>query len=503
VAIGEDLEAKADASATLTAGMQFNGFRVDNISGLSGRASASARGAGQVQAGLQFRVAVGVANAADVHFDVKPSIELSAQIAEPHCSLDLKLGSQIGISILAFQLNKQLPAPTKNLAQCAKREDAGSPKLSVTQTGPPGAFPNQAFNYTITVRNSGDGAARGVQVVDTLPSDGSFVSGPAGSSPSSPSAGSTYTIPVGDIAAGEARSVIVRWKAPDSGSAANTAFAKATNSGPTGPAKLSVPVGTSTLCNPCGAATGGTALRNRDHGSISINAVPAGASVGRAVLVWGVLYNGDVPPGTITFQGHPVSADVGASPSGNLCWSDSGTIGYAADVTDYVTGNGTYDITNPVQGEVRPDSDPYGTLPFTNGASLIVLYNDGGSHNQVLSDFSYDTNTDADQGIHRSFSGIHSVGGPASLTLVGSDGQTNGGEDFTFTGATSVSYPDTFDGSDPLDGPGLTIGNLWDTDIFDVGSLLPAGQETFAVDHEYSADCVGVGAAVLQVSQLP
>src|SRR5205085_3164307 len=124
------------------------------------------------------------------------------------------------------------------------------------------------------------------------------------------------------------------------------------------------------------------------------------------------------------------------------------------------------------------------------------------------SDFAYDTDTDADNGIHRAFSAINSVGGAASLILAGPDGQTDAGEEFVFTGSDSLTVEDAFDGSDHEDGPDLSggtiltgagdgaplFGNLWDTDRYDVSSILPAGQSTFAFDHQEGGDCIGVGA---------
>jgi hypothetical protein len=118
-----------------------------------------------------------------------------------------------------------------------------------------------------------------------------------------------------------------------------------------------------------------------------------------------------------------------------------------------------------------------------------------------MSDFSYDTNTDDDRAITRSFGGINSVGGAATLILAGPDGQYPAEETFTLTGSDTLLLQDTFDGSDPQDGPTFEIGSLWDTDHYDVSSILPAGQTTLKVDHSQTSDCIGVGATVLQVSQ--
>lgn len=376
-----------------------------------------------------------------------------------------------------------------------------STTLSISKSGPTGAFPNQEFNFTITVTNTGSTSATGVSVVDTLPTAGTFVSSTPAGTPGSPQPGSTYTVSLGDIAPGGIGTVTLRWKAPPTaGSVVNSATASASNAPTVGPTTSTVPVGISTTCNPCGAVAAGTGLRNRDQGTIHIAGIPAGASVARAVLVWGVLYTGPTPTNSITFAGHPTTADVTATVSGNLCWGDSNTIGYAADVTGFVNGNGDYVVSDPARGTTRVDGDPVGTLPYTDGATLVVFYAGGGSNNQVLSDFTYDTDTDGD-GIHRAFSGINSVGGASSLILAGPDGQNNGGETFNITGNGTITLNDTWDGSDPQTAPSFAIGNLWDTDQYDVSTVLPTGQSTLAFDHSQTGDCIGVGAAVLQVAQ--
>lgn len=249
-----------------------------------------------------------------------------------------------------------------------------------------------------------------------------------------------------------------------------------------------------------GATAAGTGLRNRNSGNITISGIPAGSTITKAILVWGLLFEGSPPPGTIRFNDTPLVAEQGQI-SGFLCWGDTQTIAYYKDVTGFVAGNGTYVVSDPPVPTRAPDADPAGTLPYADGASLVVFFTGGGSNNQVLSDFSYDTNTDADGTINRSFSGINSVGGSASLTLAGPDGQNNGSETFVITGSGSVTLNNTWDGSDPQIGSSFSIGNLWDTDSYDVSSVVPTGQSTLTFNHTGGSDCIGIGAAVLQVSQ--
>lgn len=408
-------------------------------------------------------------------------------------------------------------------ADCPRPVDT---TLSIDKSGPIGAFPGQELAFTVTVTNEGARTARGVTVVDTLPSVGTFVSSTPAGTPASPGPGAVFTVALGDIGAGGSASVTIRWLAPSSGegSITNTAMASASNASEVGPATARVGFGVATSCDRCGVTAGGTGLRNRSQGNIEITGIPAGATVGRAVLVWAVLHDGTAPPSTITFQGRPVAADFSATTSEDLCWLDNGTVGYASDVTEYVTSNGSFTVTDPPRGTTRVDDEPAGALPYTNGASLFVYYTGAGTSDQVISDFSYDTSKEydssgqrqpgfsvadheepppdpGDRRIDRSFTGIDSVGGSAGLIMAGPDGQVPYGETVTFTGSGSFVLQNTWDGSDPQDGPSFAVGNLWDTDVYDVSSVLPAGQSTLTVALEAGTDCIGVSAAVLRVSR--
>jgi len=380
-------------------------------------------------------------------------------------------------------------------------------RLVVTQTAPPGAFPGQDFDFRIRVTNVGGQAARDVELLDVAPAAGHLVS--LSVPPTNPFL-MPHIISLGDLAGGDSTTVTVRWHAPD-GDATLTNRAKAR----TAPSYLpnlphteseetvaTVTVGANAGCSPCGVTAAGTGLRNRDHGTILMTDLPSGASVTRAVLVWAVLPKpGVTPANTITFEGHRISADLTSSESGTLCWNDGMTHGYAADVTPYVGGNGTFDVSDPPQGTIRVDAEPIATLPYTDGATLVVFYEGGGANDQVLADFSYSTST-SDEGITRAFGGIQSVGGPARLILAGPDGQS-APEALTLSGASELVLPNTWDGGDPQDGPSFRIGNLWDTDRFDVTSLLPAGQATLGVHVRHIDDCVGLSAALLSVRRHP
>lgn len=368
-------------------------------------------------------------------------------------------------------------------------------ELRISKSGPPGAFPGQQFPFTIVVTNSGAVTANNVTVVDTLPTEGSFVS----SSPAATPSGGTVTFSLGDLAAGASRTITITYQAPDQDTTlVNTAAASSANAA-TVSATATVGVGTQTVASGGAVAAAGVGLRNRESGDLVVTGLPADAVVTRAVLVWAYIFqSGNVPGDTVTFNDNTVTANLTQTVSGNLCWGDDATIGYAADVTSLVAGNGTYVVSGLDVAGARVDADPSPVgFPNAEGASLIVFYEAAGVDNQILSDFAY---TAVPGGvITRAFSGFSATGNTARLVLAGPDGQ-NSSENTTVTGSGSANFPDTFDGSDPISGSSFAIGNLWDTDLFDVSQVLPSGQTTLDVRIDAFGDCIGVSAAILSIS---
>ncbi|NNJ12202.1 DUF11 domain-containing protein [Chloroflexales bacterium ZM16-3] len=81
-----------------------------------------------------------------------------------------------------------------------------SPNVRVTKTGPARVTAGDLLTYTVSYDNTGDAAAAGVQIVDTLPTGATFVSStPAPTSQS----GSTLTWDAGTLSAGASGSIAV------------------------------------------------------------------------------------------------------------------------------------------------------------------------------------------------------------------------------------------------------------------------------------------------------
>ncbi len=371
----------------------------------------------------------------------------------------------------------------------------GNTTLAIRQIVPAGVFTGQTFEISIEVANVGQNRATRVIFMDRIPTQGNFI----GSSHTGDLAAGVLKVDLGSLEPNTAATVVLTWEAPSVETVlANEAQAVADN-GSSPADSASIQVGARTTSEG-GVVAAGTALRNRSGGNIAISGIPDGSTITRAVLVWAILYSTTTAPaGVLTLDGYPVSADLTAQASGNLCWGDTATIGYASDVTAIAQAkrNGTYRVANAINGAVGDTLDAGGgPLPYTDGASLFVFYSDEGR--QVKADFSYATNTLTT--INIAFNDIQSAGTEAQLYLAGPDGQ-DAGEDVNIMGASTINQYNLFDGSDPIDGTPLSMRNLWDTDRVDVTGLLPAGQSTLSVNVPLVADCVGIGAAVLVVDQ--
>jgi uncharacterized repeat protein (TIGR01451 family) len=108
--------------------------------------------------------------------------------------------------------------------QATKREcyavKVTKPAISIEKTGPEEAMLGDYVTYQIIVKNSGNGTARGVVVVDDVPKGFSHESGRDQLS---------YT--VGDLPAGSSKTIVVKMKADERGKICNTAVVNTENAG--------------------------------------------------------------------------------------------------------------------------------------------------------------------------------------------------------------------------------------------------------------------------------
>lgn len=219
----------------------------------------------------------------------------------------------------------------------------------------------------------------------------------------------------------------------------------------------------------CSAAISGTG-----GGSGTINLGCAAGVVQSAYLYWhgidisgaGAVYDNE----NIMVNGNPVVGTSLGDATTN-CWGAGSSRAFEADVTSLVAGNGPYTITGLSNGAGHN----------SNGASLVVVYDDGDNTNNR--DLVFFTGNDSnvadsfpgeDDGWHASLPGINYGGGSVGAEIHVADGQdfNDGDLEFSTVNAPPLRIFESnvlYDGlSVPTAGTSRAPnGQLWDVHGFD------------------------------------
>jgi len=211
----------------------------------------------------------------------------------------------------------------------------------------------------------------------------------------------------------------------------------------------------------------GVGLRGASSGTINLSGIPAGSTIRRAYLLWGMLDNGESPSlRTLSFNGTPLTGvNIGSGP--DTCWDRTNSHAYRANVTALVTGNGSYALTGVATG---------GNI-LGDGASLVAIYENPLEPLRTVQ--LYEGNLVLSIRINRPAT--------ASMQLTGfTAGQAPSGKS-TFIVGDGQSFTDaaSFDGglstvalTNPFDG---TDGQLWDTETISItGSISPGATSALA-----------------------
>lgn len=260
---------------------------------------------------------------------------------------------------------------------------------------------------------------------------------------------------------------------------------------------------------PGGHVAAGVGMRNRGYGDITISGIPSGSTIEAAYLYWDILDNVEYP----SFAQGKINGvfitgtKIGEGP--DPCWAPTKNFVYRTEVTNLVTGNGIYSLTDFVSGK-KDGCDPWTQywgcsdhLPLIEGASLVVIYRNPTLPWQTI--VIYDG---AETLIATSYS--HTITGfttsspvtNAFITYLGADGQNSGAGEDTYFNGVRIGYND-WDGSDPHAGPFYSRGNLWDTNTYDVTSLVSPGDTSVIAEVRSMADCLVWVATVFSISVTP
>lgn len=205
---------------------------------------------------------------------------------------------------------------------------------------------------------------------------------------------------------------------------------------------------------------------------------------------------------TVAINGNSITG-VSLGDATTNCWGAGSSRAFRADVTPYVTGNGTYTITG-LSGKPGHSG---------NGASLIVVFNDANSDNDrdlVFFDGNDSNNPEnfpgEDNGWQATLSGINYRGGSVRAELHVADGQAFLDDSLTFTGVNTITIPDTsslWDGTSvPSAGTSrASNGELWDIHDLDLtGAFGAPGPTTLVMRGQlYRNDCLGLVTLVMDL----
>lgn len=122
-----------------------------------------------------------------------------------------------------------------------------------------------------------------------------------------------------------------------------------------------------------GYVAAGAGLRNQGSGNITISGIPAGAAVASAYLFWANINPTD-PGEAMAINGNNVTGSTDGTDV-SPCWGNGNIYTHSANVTPFVTGNGTYTLSGYQTGTTG-GGDPWAssTAPMMEGASLVVFY---------------------------------------------------------------------------------------------------------------------------------
>lgn len=233
-------------------------------------------------------------------------------------------------------------------------------------------------------------------------------------------------------------------------------------------------------------------------GTITISGI--NGTVTRAFLYWhginnssaGAVYNNP----TVTINGNSVTGvSLGDAPTN--CWNPGSSRAFEADVTPAVAGNGAYVIAGLSNGSGYN----------ANGASLVVVFDDGNANNDRDLVFFVGNDSNNPEGFPGENEGWHAVltpisygGGPVKAIFHVADGQDFRESSITFTtGGNSLVISDSttlWDGTSvPSAGTSRAPnGGLWDIHTFDITPAFgPPGATTLQLDgQDFVNDCIGI-----------
>lgn len=242
---------------------------------------------------------------------------------------------------------------------------------------------------------------------------------------------------------------------------------------------------------------------NPGSGTITITGI-GGNPVSKAFLYWHGIGNPSYSNATVMIDGNPVTG-VNIGDSTTNCWGSGSSTAYRADVTSFVQDDGSYSITGLSSGASGNSS---------NGASLVVIFDDGNPANNR--DLAFFEGNDSDttgfpgetNGWHTILTPINYGGGTVGIEFHAADGQNAGDgpvqlDTSTVPALVIADDATLWDGiSLPSSGNGRNGHGLWDIHRFDMTAAFPAAAQvvSLGIDGQDSGgDCLGLVLALVDL----
>ena len=243
---------------------------------------------------------------------------------------------------------------------------------------------------------------------------------------------------------------------------------------------------------------GGRGRYGGGDGRITIAGVSG--AVTHAYLYWhGIDSGGDgiYDNATVTINGNSVTGTAIGDATTN-CWGAGSSRAFEADVTAYVSGNGSYAIAGLSNA----------TGHNANGASLVVVFDDATAADDR--DLVFFTGNDSSEpegfpgetdGWHASLPLIAYGGGTARAELHVADGQNAGDDSLTFStvnGSTVIGDTAALYDGNSLPSAGTSRasnGELWDIHDLDITGAFGGLPATVSLDidgMDFGGDCLGL-----------
>lgn len=201
-------------------------------------------------------------------------------------------------------------------------------------------------------------------------------------------------------------------------------------------------------------------------GDTTVTVDGVNGEVRMALMYWGELNFSGSSDNIVTVNGETVTGTF-LGTSVDTCWGSDESLGYYADITSLVDGNGTFDIAGMGRGG--------------QGASIVVFYDDGDvTNNRDVTIFAGNDSTDTSGAITTMNLGTLDYSeGDVNITMNVGDGQSFTDGDLTLNG--NLLGTNQFPGGD---------GALWDVNTYDVTNLMSEGANNLQLVHESDNDCL-------------